>query len=118
MHRKMTNRNYKRGYNFENYCQNVYQDKGYHVTRSAGSHGMADLIIVSPQGSFYFAQCKRTKKQLKEFTKKQKEEFYNYCIYFKALPLVLIKMRKSKKYIDGFYCDYLDEIRRERQIVI
>lgn len=56
----MPNTNYLRGRNFEYKVKKYLQEQGYHVLRTAGSHGMYDLIAIKfeLQPSIIFIQCK------------------------------------------------------------
>lgn len=42
----MPNKKYIRGANFERKIKKQFEEKGYYVMRSAGSHGAADLIAI------------------------------------------------------------------------
>lgn len=44
--RKITN--YQAGASVERRIKEKLEDKGYFVVRSAGSHGLADLVVISP----------------------------------------------------------------------
>jgi Holliday junction resolvase len=45
----MPNKNYQKGRAFEYKIKKKYEDKGYLVFRSAGSHSVADLIAIAPR---------------------------------------------------------------------
>ena len=47
----MVNKNYIAGRRFEYKVKKYYEDKGYTVLRTSGSHGFADLIAVRNEGS-------------------------------------------------------------------
>ena len=51
--------NYRRGSAFERKVKEMLELDGYYVVRSAGSHGVADLVAVKP-GEVLFVQCKTT----------------------------------------------------------
>ena len=59
----MSYTNYTRGVNIEYRLKKEFESKGYFVTRSAGSHGMADLVCVNAT-EMQLIQIKRTKKAL------------------------------------------------------
>jgi Holliday junction resolvase len=44
----LPNNNYVNGANFERKVKKHYEDLGYYVIRSAGSHGVADLVCLKP----------------------------------------------------------------------
>lgn len=56
----MTNRNYKNGAVFENQVKRYFEDMGCLAFRSAGSHGLADVIAVSKEGTMFLIQCKKS----------------------------------------------------------
>ena len=51
---------YRHGAAFEYRVKHHYEDLGYHVTRSAGSHGLFDLVAVNAN-EVLFIQCKTSK---------------------------------------------------------
>lgn len=53
--------NYTRGRAKEYKLKNFLIAKGYEVFRSAGSHGVADLVAISKNGHVYFIQLKTRK---------------------------------------------------------
>ena len=75
----MTNRNYERGRRFEYKVKKYYENKGYTVLRTSGSHGFADLVAVknsflswrqNKTKTIIFIQCKNqkpTKQEIKKF---------------------------------------------------
>lgn len=69
----MGNKNYQRGVRFERELKKIWETKGYHVLRTAGSHGKFDLICVDSERPIELIQCKVTerlsvaKKMVKEF---------------------------------------------------
>lgn len=58
----MPNRNYVNGYNFERLTKKKWEEKGFYVIRSSGSHGIADLVALCAGSSgnpmVYLIQCK------------------------------------------------------------
>lgn len=55
----MVNKNYVSGRAKEYRIKKQFEDKGYIVLRTAGSHGFADLIAIHPnQRLVKFIQCK------------------------------------------------------------
>ena len=68
----MVNKNYIAGRRFEYKVKKYYEDKGYTVLRTSGSHGFADLVAVKNDynARIIFIQCKNrkaTKQETKEF---------------------------------------------------
>lgn len=55
------NKQYRAGRAFEYRRKAAWQDAGYVVLRTAGSHGFADLIAIKPGGDVVLLQCKTTK---------------------------------------------------------
>jgi Holliday junction resolvase len=63
----MPNKNYVKGANFERQVKKYYEERGYLVFRTAGSHSPADLIAFPPLGNIkewqpILIQCKATDK--------------------------------------------------------
>jgi Holliday junction resolvase len=54
----MPNKAYQSGRRFEYRIKNYLVDKGYFVIRSAGSHGIADLVAINHSGKVFLLQCK------------------------------------------------------------
>jgi hypothetical protein len=58
---EMSNSNYLAGVRFERQIMDEYRKYGFSfVGRTAGSHGSFDVIVVSPEGTVGFIQCKVT----------------------------------------------------------
>ena len=49
---------YAKGMAFENQCQHDFEDLGYRVIRSAGSHGPIDLICGKKDEGIIVIQCR------------------------------------------------------------
>jgi len=49
---------YAKGMAFENSCQHYFEDLGYNVIRSAGSHGPVDLICGHKEEGTLLIQCR------------------------------------------------------------
>ena len=54
----MPNSNYESGRRFEYARMKHYREKGCHVMRTAGSHGLFDLICIDTRGLVIMVQCK------------------------------------------------------------
>ena len=76
----MVNKNYIAGRRFEYKVKKYYEDKGYTVLRTSGSHGFADLIAVrngvNPK-RIVFIQCKNRKPTKQEIEKFEKFNWLN-----------------------------------------
>ena len=57
----MPNKNYLAGRRLEWQRKKHYENMGYTVLRSAGSHGPFDLTVIDPGGSVILIQLKRVK---------------------------------------------------------
>jgi len=53
----LVNKNYNRGRRFEYRVKKFFEDLGFYVVRSAGSKGLADLVIIK-NGESRLVQCK------------------------------------------------------------
>ncbi|MEM4323916.1 MAG: restriction endonuclease [Candidatus Nitrosocaldaceae archaeon] len=86
----MPNANYLKGRNFEYKVKKYLEQQGYVVLRTAGSHGIYDLIAIKfePEPSIIFIQCKArlgssTKEKLGRF------EVYESLVYRNTYKQVL-----------------------------
>lgn len=59
----MPNKNYVAGRSFEYETVNEWKEKGYSATRTAGSHGSADIIAFRHDRPVELIQCKRVTKK-------------------------------------------------------
>ena len=76
----MVNKNYIAGRRFEYKVKKYYEDKGYTVLRTSGSHGFADLIAVRNKESLkriVFIQCKNRKPTKQEIEKFEEFSWLN-----------------------------------------
>lgn len=68
----MSNKAYRKGYQFEIYVASYLRRNGFYVIRSAGSHGIYDLIAIR-NGKVFGIQCKTNgrllRKELTEIVK-------------------------------------------------
>lgn len=71
------NRNYQKGRRFEYEICKEYTEADYTAMRTAGSHGVADVIAVSLTGVVDFVQCKVTESEA---------QAKRLCEAFKANP--------------------------------
>jgi HJR/Mrr/RecB family endonuclease len=100
----MVNKNYLAGRRFEYKVKKYYENQGFTVLRTSGSHGFADLVAVKNDARIIiFIQCKNqkpTKQELKEF-----EEFswlnvvdmHTWILTEMVYPDKLKDWNKSKK---------------------
>lgn len=70
----MPNKNYLRGVRYERKLKKEYEAAGWTALRTAGSHGVADLIVISQGGDVEFIQAKvvKTKAQAARLAKQFK----------------------------------------------
>lgn len=73
--------NYSRGANFERLVQKLLEEQGWFVIRSAGSHGLVDLVAFKQDCITRFIQCKISKGDM---TKAAKRELAVLAIKHKA----------------------------------
>jgi len=69
----MASKQYEKGRNFEYKVRDKLIKAGFDVTRSAGSHGIKDLVAIK-NGSIYYIQCKYTGDNIKYFIKSNIDE--------------------------------------------
>ena len=89
--------NYKKGRAFEYFIYHKLEDEGYLVFRTAGSHGVADIIAFKkhyhhPDEILLIqakADCKPSKKEIRKF-------YYDVISHSSdALPLVVCKLKRK-----------------------
>lgn len=86
---------YARGVAFENQCQHYFEDLGYKVVRSAGSHGPIDLICGKKDEGTILVQCRMRGNVSKEEVAELREwakDFNN------ARVLLAYKVGKGKEF--------------------
>jgi Holliday junction resolvase len=92
----MANRNYERGVRWERELKAKWEEKGYTVVRTAGSHGPWDLVAIHPERPVELIQCKVLKyggsKQAYMMIRKFKQDpplapskFYHQTMAVKAM---------------------------------
>lgn len=59
----MTNKNYRRGSNFERWLLTKLIDRGYDGLRSAGSHSSVDVMVWDKDGKMFAIQCKTSQEE-------------------------------------------------------
>jgi len=96
----IVNKNYVKGANFERNVKKFYENLGYFVIRSSGSHGVADLVAFPPLSNMQewqpiLIQCKNTTRAyLPEDMKNLKTVAEKY-----GLRAVLINNTKGNKLV-------------------
>lgn len=101
----MPNKKYVQGANFERQVKNVLEAMGYYAIRSAGSHGVADVVALSPDDEVrpLMVQCKLRG----AFPADEREELMRTADEFRADAALAVKTRKSLDYPDGIIWEYL-----------
>jgi Holliday junction resolvase len=89
---------YSRGADFERKTKKGLELRGWSVTRAAGSHGMWDLVAVSPGPMVAYVQCKRDAKLSKE----DRLNLITHCLAFNCVPILAFKDGKDIKYLELF----------------
>ena len=88
---KMTNKNYMHGRSREYYLMNKLRAEGFIVMRTAGSHGIADIIAIDSSGKFiYFIQAKPRSMSIKQKLEIEKEQDFlndNFKCRFNVISL-------------------------------
>jgi Holliday junction resolvase len=74
-----------KGTAFEYRIIKIYEKKGWNVMRSAGSHGIADLLAYKEGHRDHLIQCKNVRKQ-REW-KREKDELIEYCKRVDKVPI-------------------------------
>jgi Holliday junction resolvase len=82
---------YKKGYRLENAVFHFFEANGFYVARSAGSHGVFDVIAVR-RGVVYGIQCKRNGK----LTRAEKERILAAAKEYDIIPLLVYS--KNRRY--------------------
>lgn len=91
----MSNSMYRRGYRFEISVKKYIEHLGAYVIRSAGSHGVFDLIAVK-NGSVFGIQCKKDG-QLSVHDRKVMLEYYKT---HKIIPLLAFRRNRKLVILD------------------
>jgi Holliday junction resolvase len=89
---------YSRGADFERKVKLDLATHAWSVTRAAGSHGMWDLVAVSPGPTVVYIQCKRDAKLSKE----DRTNLITHCLAFNCVPVLAYKDGKDIKYLELF----------------
>lgn len=111
----MPNKNYRRGYALERYCELTLLYNGYHVKRNALSVGVEDIVAFDDHGNVLLVQCKNTKKGAKSMNMDEMEILGRHAFDIKATPIFLYK-EGFNKYVwwDVNTCTKTNLIKKER----
>jgi hypothetical protein len=92
----MANRNYRAGRRLEYECMRRWEEKTYHCMRTAGSHGLFDVIAIKAERRPEFIQCKRvtTLSAAKRLLKSFKEVTIPSLYYHQVME---VKVKGSKE---------------------
>ena len=90
--------NYQRGYRFELRVKKFFEDLGYYVVRSAGSHGIVDLVCLKgdefkPCTRVCLVQCKYGSGKI---SKKEWRKLDKLCKKMFACGYVALNDKKGK----------------------
>jgi len=89
---------YRKGYSLERNVKLHLESQGYYVIRSAGSHGIADLMAKKPDELCYFIQLKSGTK-ITKYEKKRIEDFFKL---HKFCSVIIITKIKKQFIIENF----------------
>lgn len=98
----MPNPKYLSGVRFEREVMKEYEGYGFRVLRSAGSHGVYDVVAYHPERRTIFAQCKvvRTKTEGEKLVKaflasppERPSKFFD--------QLILVKVKGKGEFLQG-----------------
>lgn len=80
----MGNNNYVRGAAFERQVKAYLEAQGWFAIRAAGSHGLVDVLAITPTGSVCFIQCKTGKAKM---SKQDKMDLDALASKYGAIPM-------------------------------
>lgn len=83
----MVTKAYEKGRNYEYYIKSKLEKAGFFVVRSAGSHGVFDLIAIDQNGKVYGIQVKKNK----YIQKQDRELMRQFCSKYQIVPIVAYK---------------------------
>jgi Holliday junction resolvase len=76
----------------------MFENKGFAVVRSAGSHGID--LIVGKKGKIYAFECKTTSKEKFYISKEDVDKLINFSETFGAHPYIALKMNGKILFIN------------------
>ncbi len=89
---------YKKGSNFERELKKMFENKGFAVVRSAGSHGID--LIVGKKGKIYAFECKITSKEKFYIPKEDVDKLMEFSTTFGANPYIALKINGKTLFIN------------------
>ena len=99
----MVNKNYIAGRRFEYKVKKYYENKGYTVLRTSGSHGFADLVAVKKNvRTIIFIQCKNRKPTKQEIEKFEKFNWLNVSGIHTLVSTEMVYPDKLKRWNEYF----------------
>lgn len=82
--RVVTTNNYRTGTRLEYRAMDLLRRRGWFVVRSAGSHGAADIVALSPtDGRVVLVQCKAGSLHHEEW-----QRLRSLCLRYRATPVI------------------------------
>lgn len=91
---------YKKGSNFERELKKMFENKGFAVIRSAGSHGVD--LVVGKRGIIYAFECKITSKEKFYISKDDVNKLIDFSETFGACPYIALKMNGEILFINPY----------------
>ncbi len=91
---------YKKGSNFERELKKMFENKGFAVIRSAGSHGID--LVVGKKGTTYAFECKVTSKERFYISTEDVNKLLSFSEIFGAYPYIALKMNKRILFINPY----------------
>jgi Holliday junction resolvase len=89
---------YTRGADFERKVKKHLEAYAWSVTRSAGSHGLADLVAIAPGPVVAYVQCKRDAR----LSKQDRIDLVTHCLAFDCVPILAFKSEMGISYLELF----------------
>jgi Holliday junction resolvase len=106
----MGNRNYKRGYQLENWICKFLSYHGYHCKRNYGSKGVEDIVAIKKGHPPLFIQCKSSTVTDKlQMTKEQINNLREHAREYGCIAIIVYSYR-AKKYWYNTETDNTEEI--------
>jgi len=86
----MVNKSYKKGYMFERQIFHLFESAGFYCVRSAGSHGVFDIIAIK-HGISFGVQCKYNN----HISEAEKQAMLNAYEQFGIIPIYAYRMKNK-----------------------
>lgn len=94
----MSNKNYVNGRAFEYKVKKELENQGYLCFRTAGSHGVADVIALSIKGRCLLVQCKISNK----ITPHEKAKLKQIAMRYKCDAQIAYREKEGRKFITKY----------------